>query len=121
MKKILFIDNSKPVRLLLHNFFKKEYNVVTLPDSAAALHYVSAVEMPDLIIIDPAESRASNDYTFIRYIKKSAIFRDIQIIVLTKDVANIEELLSGSEVSLCVQKPFDPIKLRGTIQTVLAS
>lgn len=121
MKKILFIDNSKPVRLLLHNFFKKEYDVVTVPDSGAALRHISAVEMPDLIIIDPSESRVSTDYTFIRYIKKSILFRHIQIVVLTKDVANIEELLAGADVSLCIEKPFDPIKLRGSIQTLLAS
>jgi CheY-like chemotaxis protein len=121
MKQILFIDNSKPIRLLLHNLFKKDYAVITMPDCASALRHLAQVGIPDLIIIDPSDSKSSEDYMFIQYIKTSVVFRRIRIVVLTKDIANIESLLPESSISLYVEKPFDPIKFRGSISTLLAS
>lgn len=121
MKKILFIDNSKPIRLLLYNLFKKDYEVVTVPDSATALYHISEVGMPDVIIIDPSEATNSKDFMFMQYIKNSIVFRHIPIVVLTKDITNIELLVPKETISLYVEKPFDPMKLRGSISSLLAS
>lgn len=121
MKKILFIDNSKPIRLLLYNLFKKDYDVVTVPDSATALYQISEVGKPDVIIIDPSEATNSKDYQFMQYIKNSIVFKHIPIVVLTKDAGNIESLVPKETISMYMEKPFDPVKLRGCIINLLAS
>jgi CheY-like chemotaxis protein len=123
MKKILFVDNSKPIRLLLHNLLKKDYDVHAAANSSEAFQHIFEIEMPDLIIIDPSENEKdkANDNMFIQFLKSSVLFQHIQIIVLSKDIATLEQHLHRKIVNLFVEKPFDPIKLRGSISALLAS
>lgn len=123
MKKILFVDNQKPIRLLLHNILKKDYIVHAAANSNEAIHHIFEIDMPDLIIIDPADNEMdnANDKKFIEYVKSSVLFKHIQILVLSNDVASLEKQLQQQTINLLVAKPFDPIKLRGSISALLAS
>lgn len=117
-KKILAIDDSKPIRYLLQTIFKRDYQVVTVPDGYSALYFLQS-NQPDLIIVD-AELPDMDNWEFIEHLKSSCLYNTIPVIVFS----NINE----EETNLnCIRlgivdrfnKPFNPVQMIQSVNSIL--
>ena len=115
MKLILVIDDEKNMCLLLRRMFKKEFNVVACNSGMDALLWLKQGTVPDLILTDIKMPLVSG-IEFVKGLKKSGIYRDIPIILLSGSIDGTEQQ-RGLEAGAFayIQKPFDPDVLKGTI------
>lgn len=119
-KKILVIDDELSIRMLLENFLKKDYDVVTKNDGMEALKWMEDGNIPDLVVAD-IQMPNLDGYEFIKNIRASGYFKDIPLIMLS----GIE---SSSEKVKCLKlgandyivKPFNPEELSIRIELLLA-
>ncbi len=119
-KKILVIDDELSIRILLENFLKKEYDVVTKNDGLDALTWMEEGNLPDLIVAD-IQMPNLDGYEFIKNVRASGFFKDIPMIMLS----GIE---SSSEKVKCLKlgandyivKPFNPEELSIRIELLLS-
>ena len=119
-KKILVIDDELSIRILLENFLKKEYDVVTKNDGLDAITWMEEGNLPDLIVAD-IQMPNLDGYEFIKNVRASGFFKDIPMIMLS----GIE---SSSEKVKCLKlgandyivKPFNPEELSIRIELLLA-
>ncbi|MCF8235771.1 MAG: response regulator [Bacteroidales bacterium] len=91
-KKILVIDDELSIRMLLENFLKKDYDVVTKNDGMEALKWMEDGNIPDLVVAD-IQMPNLDGYEFIKNIRASGYFKDIPLI-----------MLSGIESSVIITK-----------------
>ena len=119
-KKILVIDDELSIRILIENFLKKEYDVVTKNDGLDAITWMEEGNLPDLIVAD-IQMPNLDGYEFIKNVRASGFFKDIPMIMLS----GIE---SSSEKVKCLKlgandyivKPFNPEELSIRIELLLA-
>jgi DNA-binding response OmpR family regulator len=109
MKKanILIIEDHDAVRLLLGLTFKKQYHVVTKRDGIEGLAWLSAGNMPDLIMLDMQMPRL-NGLEFLRQLRSTGFFAQIPVL-LVFDLGIVD----------FVQKPFNPVSLRDKVTAIL--
>jgi len=118
-KNILVIDDELSIRILLENFLKKEFDVVTKNDGLDALTWMEEGNLPDLIVAD-IQMPNLDGYEFIKNVRASGFFKDIPMIMLS----GIE---SSSEKVKCLKlgandyivKPFNPEELSIRIELLL--
>ncbi len=118
-KNILIIDDELSIRILLENYLKKDYSVVTKNDGMDALKWMEEGNIPDLIVAD-IQMPNLDGYEFIKNIRASGFFKHIPIIMLS----GIE---SSSEKIKCLKlgandyivKPFNPEELSVRIEILL--
>lgn len=119
-KNVLIIDDELSIRILLENYLKKDYNVVTKNDGMDALKWMEEGNIPDLIVAD-IQMPNLDGYEFIKNIRASGFFKHIPIIMLS----GIE---SSSEKIKCLKlgaddyivKPFNPEELSVRIEILLS-
>ncbi len=119
-KRILIIDDELSIRMLLENFLKKDYDVVTKNDGMEGLKWMEEGNIPDLIVAD-IQMPNLDGYEFIKNVRASGYFKDIPLIMLS----GIE---SSSEKVKCLRlgandyivKPFNPEELSIRIELLLA-
>jgi DNA-binding response OmpR family regulator len=119
-KNILVIDDELSIRILLENYLKKDYNVVTKNDGMDALKWMEEGNIPDLIVAD-IQMPNLDGYEFIKNIRASGFFKHIPIVMLS----GIE---SSSEKVKCLKlgaddyivKPFNPEELSIRIEILLS-
>jgi PleD family two-component response regulator len=116
---ILVVDDSKAMRFMLQTIFAKKFKVITASDTAAAMYYLSKRNFPDVIITDNVLSD-SKDWEFVSNLKNSFFYKDIPVIVLsTLSEAVTEKNCSFFKVDKYFLKPFNPIYLIDTVDTLL--
>ena len=121
MKKanILIIEDHDAVRLLLGLTFKKEYHVVTKRDGIEGLAWLSAGNMPDLIMLDMQMPRL-NGLDFLRQLRSTGLFAQIpDLLVSGNDDATENAQVFDLGIVDFVQKPFNPVSLRDKVMTIL--
>jgi CheY-like chemotaxis protein len=122
MKKanILIIEDHEAVRLLLGLTFKKEYHVVTKRDGIEGLAWLSAGNMPDLIILDMQMPRL-NGLDFLRQLRASGFFSEIPVLLVSgnDDAVENAQIFNLGIVDF-VSKPFNPVSLREKVTGILA-
>ncbi len=119
-KKILIIDDELSIRMLLENFLKKEYSVVTKNDGMEGLTWLEEGNIPDLIVAD-IQMPNLDGYDFIKNLRASGYFKHIPLIMLS----GIE---STSEKIKCLKlgaddyivKPFNPEELSIRIELLIS-
>ncbi len=119
-KKILVIDDELSIRMLLENFLKKTYTVVTKNDGMEGLGWLEEGNIPDLIVAD-IQMPNLDGYEFVKNLRASGYFRHIPIIMLS----GIE---SSSEKIKCLKlgaddyivKPFNPEELAIRIELLIS-
>jgi len=119
-KKILIIDDELSIRMLLENFLKREYNVVTKNDGMEGLTWLEEGNIPDLIVAD-IQMPNLDGYDFIKNLRASGYFKHIPLIMLS----GIE---STSEKIKCLKlgaddyivKPFNPEELSIRIELLIS-
>jgi len=119
-KKVLIIDDEKTIRILLENFLKKEYDVITKNNGEEGLNWLQEGNFPDIIIVDIQMPKMSG-YEFIKNIKASGYFQNIPMIMLSGIDSSAEKVkflkLGASDY---IVKPFNPEELSVRIELHLA-
>ena len=122
MKKanILIIEDHEAVRLLLGLTFKKQYNVVTKRDGIEGLAWLSAGNMPDLIMLDMQMPRL-NGLDFLRQLRASGFFAEIPVLLVSGN-DNATENANAFDLGIVdfIRKPFNPVSLREKVTAILA-
>ena len=79
-KRILVVDDHESIRMLMSNFLKKDYQVITQQDGLEALAWLSKGNIPQLIILDMSLPNISGFefLTNIRSMKK--LFSKISLV-----------------------------------------
>ena len=116
--KILIVDDSKVIILLIKSVLDEDYHTVTASDGLQAIE-VNKKEKPDLILMD-VEMPNMDGYEACKIIKEQSknTFTPIIFITSKNDLQSIKTgLKAGSEDYLT--KPFEPEELMVRVQAVL--
>ena len=118
MKKILVVDDEKPISdIIKFNMAKEGYEVLTAFDGREALE-VFAAENPDIIILDLMLPEIDG-LEVARTIRKTS---NVPIIVLSAKDTEFDKVI-GLEIGAddYIPKPFNPRELLARIRAVLRS
>ncbi len=119
-KKILIIDDELSIRMLLENFLKKEYEVVTKNDGLEGLTWLEEGNIPDLIVAD-IQMPNLDGYDFIKNLRASGYFRLIPLIMLSGIESTTEKIkclkLGADDY---IVKPFNPEELAIRIELLIS-
>jgi DNA-binding response OmpR family regulator len=119
-KKILVIDDELSIRILLENFLKKDYDVVTKNDGLEGLKWLEAGNIPDLVVAD-IQMPHLDGYDFIKNVRASGYFQDIPLVMLSGIESSTEKVkclkLGANDY---IVKPFNPEELSVRIELLLA-
>jgi two-component system, chemotaxis family, chemotaxis protein CheY len=121
MKKanILIIEDHEAVRLLLGLTFKKQYNVVTKRDGIEGLAWLSAGNMPDLIMLDMQMPRL-NGLEFLRQLRSTGFFAQIPVLLISGNDDAVENAaVFNLGIADFIPKPFNPVTLREKVMAIL--
>lgn len=119
-KKILVIDDEKTIRVLLENYLKKEYEVITKSDGEEGLNWLQEGNFPDLIVVD-IQMPNLDGYEFIKNVRASGYFKEIPMIMLSgieSSAEKVKTLKMGANDYIV--KPFNPEELAVRIELHLA-
>ena len=119
-KKILIVDDSATVRLILSTTLRGTgYEVIEASDGREALHYLEG-EKINMLITD-LNMPHLDGIDLIRQVRQTSGFRFMPIIMLTTeaDEAKKQEGKSAG-VSGWVAKPFKPEQLMAVVNLVMA-
>gem|GEM_PF-139743 len=119
MKKILIIDDSKPIRYLLDTIISKYYQVITASDGYEAMYWLSQGNRPDVIISD-LQMPNINGWDLVKNLTSSAIYGNIPIIILSGSSSEeIDQKCEEYGVADFLVKPFNPSRLLEAIKKAL--
>mgnify|MGYP001107058559 CR=1 FL=1 len=116
--KILIVDDSRTIVILINSILKEDYDTVTASDGLQAIE-VNNREKPDLVLMD-VEMPNMNGYEACKKIKEQSknTFTPIIFITSKGDLQSIKTgLRAGAEDYLT--KPFEPEELLARVQAVL--
>ena len=117
--KILTIDDSKTIRLIVAKSFKP-YDCTVIEAENGVVGLAAATrERPDIILLD-CHMPNMNGIETIRRLRENPFWAHIPIIVTTGDVfsATIERLLEAGATTY-LKKPIDHLALRKAISLYL--
>lgn len=110
-RKILLVDDSKPMLALLSGVFKSAYQVVSKENVREALSCLEEGEIPDLIITDINMPDIDGN-EFVRQLKADGYFSQIPVIVLSgNESSSVKLSILRLGVDDYVGKPFNPEEL----------
>ncbi len=119
-KSILVIDDQESMRVLMANFLKEEYTVVTKSDGLKGLSWLREGNIPQLILLDMSLPNLSG-LEFLTNIRSSGFFGQIPVIIISgNESKDFQEKCFGLGISDYLTKPFNPLKLQGKIKTTLS-
>ena len=88
-KKVLIIDDSKPIRLLLDAILGRHYTVMTAQDGLEAMAWLSKGNAADVIITD-LHMPNIDGWELLEHLSGSYLYKDIPVMVLSGEVPNTE-------------------------------
>jgi CheY-like chemotaxis protein len=120
-KKVLIIDDSKPIRILLEAILSRHYVVTAVSDGLGAMAWLSGGNTADLIVTDLRMPNIDG-WELLEHLSASYLYKDIPVLVLSGEVVNAApEMLMArySNVQAVMHKPFDPVVLLEKIARML--
>jgi phosphoserine phosphatase RsbU/P len=116
--KILIVDDSKTIVILINSILKEDYDTVTASDGLQAIE-VNNRENPDLILMD-VEMPNMNGYEACKIIKQQSKNTFTPIIFITSKV-DLQSMKTGLRAGAedYLTKPFEPEELLVRVQAVL--
>lgn len=117
--QILIIDDDEAMCQLLKKLFERDYDVVTKNNGMAAMYWLVAGNIPDLIITD-LDMPNLNGEEFIINLKKSGYYKEVPFIIIT-GYNNKEQKLRNMKLGVhdYFIKPFNPKDLLFSAEVVL--
>ncbi|MDW3651733.1 MAG: response regulator [Bacteroidia bacterium] len=117
--QILVVDDDPNIRMLLEFLLRKKYSITTRPDGLNGLAWISAGNLPDLIILD-IDMPIINGFEFLSRIRESGLYRDIPVVMLSgyEEDEVKEKCLSKGQCAYLL-KPFNPEEVFSTIEQLL--
>ncbi len=116
---LLLIEKDEGLRQLLTSILQENYQVVATSSSLAGLQYLYEGKLPQLMIID-LNIEDIPAWELIQQVNSNGLLRDIPIIVLGKQQHQYLEDKLPKQVSDFIIKPFDPDKLKQSIEQQLS-
>ncbi|MBX7124695.1 MAG: response regulator transcription factor [Cyclobacteriaceae bacterium] len=117
--EILVVDDEPALRLLLQEFFKRDFRVVPLKDGTETLQWLIKNELPTLAIIDLMMPGLSG-LELIKTIRAKREWDELSIVVLSAKESSIDRVNAlNAGADDFVVKPFNPEELRARINSVL--
>ncbi|MCC5940497.1 MAG: response regulator [Balneolaceae bacterium] len=116
--KMLHVEDSAQIRLLVSIFLKNEFDVESVENGEVALKQVKSKQY-DFILMDINLGRGIDGFDVINEIRDLENYKSTPIIALTtNDYPNVREACLKSRVNAYIQKPFEKTYLIGTIQEI---
>lgn len=119
-KSILVIDDQESMRVLMANFLKEEYAVVTKEDGLKGLAWLQAGNIPQLILLDMSLPNLSG-LEFLTNIRSSGFFGQIPVIIISgNESKDFQRKCFGLGITDYLTKPFNPLNLQDIIKKTLS-
>ncbi|MBM5458930.1 response regulator [Pseudomonas sp. P66] len=116
---VLVVDDSRPYRAQLERIFTGfGYTVVTAVDGQNALHKLTLVDKPDLMLVD-VEMPNMNGFEFTEAVRKIPVYDDTPIIMITTRTG-LEEKAMRAGVTKYLLKPCDAASLQQAVSQINA-
>jgi two-component system, chemotaxis family, chemotaxis protein CheY len=118
---ILIVDDHEAMRFLLGLTLGKQFDVITKRDGLEGLAWLSAGNIPDLIMLDMEMPRL-NGLNFLKQVRSSGMFRDIPVLLVSAN-ENVDEITAsyGLGIEGFIRKPFNPVVLKEKILEAIDS
>ena len=117
-KKILIAEDNYNIRLLLNEFLKSDYEVISFDDGSGVMNWLDKGNIPDMIISD-IMMPTINGWDLVNNLKLSVFYKNIPVLVLSgieKSQERIKFLEAG--VDEYMMKPFSPQELKARINNI---
>ena len=117
-KKLVIADDNANIRLLLHEFLKADYEVISFEDGTGILNWLNKGNVPDMIIADVMMPLV-NGWDLINNLKLSMFYKNIPVVVLSgieKSQERVKFLEAGADEYIV--KPFSPQELKARINNI---
>ena len=120
--RALLVEDDENERFLLAGFLRSNgFEVDSAGDGAEALTYLAASDKPDLILLDMLMPRCDGPTT-VRTIRRNPHFDGLKIFAVSGTApAELGVELGPHGIDRWFQKPIDPERLVGELQTALAA
>lgn len=116
--KMLHVEDSAQIRLLVSVFLKNEFDVESVESGEVALMQAKSKQY-DFILMDINLGRGMDGFDTIKKIRELENYHSTPIITLTtNEYSHVREACITSRVNAYIQKPFDKSYLLGTIQEI---
>ncbi len=117
---VLLVDDDVNLRMLLEYVLKREYEVTTREDGLSAMAWLSAGQLPDLIIADVDMPRL-NGIELLTQLRASGFFRDIPVVMLSAyDGADMKNACLRNGATDYLLKPFSPEGILSRLECILS-
>jgi DNA-binding response OmpR family regulator len=115
---LLIVDDEPALRLLLNEFFKKTFQIVTLKDGLECMSYLQSHSMPLVAIVD-LEMPGMGGLEVIKNVRANPQWNALIIIILSSRESSKDRIacLRGGADDYLV-KPFNPDELDARIQAI---
>lgn len=120
-KKVLIIDDSKPIRILLEAILSRHYSVTAVPDGLDAMAWLSQGNTADLIVTDLRMPNIDG-WELLEHLSASYLYKEIPVLVLSGEIANADPgtmMARYCNVQAVMYKPFDPVILLDKVAHML--
>lgn len=118
-KKIIIADDNANIRLLLNQFLKDDYDVLTFENGTGVLNWLNEGNIADMIIADVMMPEM-NGWDLISNLKLSLYYKNIPVLMLSgieKSQERVRFLEAGADEYMV--KPFSPQELRARVNNLL--
>jgi CheY-like chemotaxis protein len=116
--KLLHVEDSAQIRLLVSIFLKNEFDVESVETGERALKQVQS-ESYDIILMDINLGRGIDGFETSKKIREFDQYSNTPIIALTtNNYDDVRKDCISSRINAYIQKPFEKSYLLGTIQEI---
>lgn len=117
-KKILVVDDSDIIRILLKKMFNDEYEIITADDGQEALDIISKNNDLFGVLLDLNMPNV-NGFAVLDYFKQNSLFSKIPVAIITGDDSKetIEKAFTYTIVDV-LSKPFNEMNVRRVITSM---
>ena len=117
-KKILIAEDNENIRLLLNEFLKSDYEVISFNDGSGVLNWLNKGNIPDMIISD-IMMPTINGWDLVNNLKLSVFYKNIPVLVLSSNEKSQERIrFLEAGVDEYMMKPFSPQELKVRINNL---
>ncbi len=116
--KMLHVEDSAQIRLLVSIYLKNEFDVESVENGEVAIKQAKSKQY-DFILMDINLGRGIDGFDVIKKIRDLENYKSTPIIALTtNEYPNVREACLESRVNAYIQKPFNKEYLLGTIEEI---